>query len=150
MERTTDGQPLRILVVDDFTRECLGTLVARNIGAGDVKRFLAKLFARHGKPQFLRSDHGREFTAEWDTRTPPSCAPPRHCGFRTTTPRCTALRLNSASTPTKSWPSSAGPVDHAIPQSFLDCDLTFAPPLQAVQLEAVGRDPGALLNHQVE
>ena len=63
--RTTDGQALRILnVVDDFTRECLGTLVARNIGAGDVKRFLAKLFARHGKPHFLRSDNGREFTAE--------------------------------------------------------------------------------------
>jgi len=63
--RTTDGRPLRILnVVDEHTRLCIGSYVARSIGAGDVKEQLGALFARHGRPGLLRSDNGREFTAE--------------------------------------------------------------------------------------
>lgn len=63
--RTEDGLPLRILnVVDEFTRRCLGSKVARHIGARDVAAFLEELFQRHGRPRLLRSDNGREFIAQ--------------------------------------------------------------------------------------
>jgi transposase InsO family protein len=63
--RTDDGGPLRILnVVDEYTRQCKGTHVARSIGAAQVKRCLDKLFALHGKPAIIRSDNGREFISE--------------------------------------------------------------------------------------
>jgi transposase InsO family protein len=68
--RTREGGPIRILnVVDEYTRVALGSCVARSIGAGDVIAELERLFERHGKPQLLRSDNGREFIAaslrEW-------------------------------------------------------------------------------------
>jgi putative transposase len=60
-----DGRPLRILnVVDEYTRVALGSRVARSIGAREVMVELERLFARHGKPQVLRSDNGREFIAD--------------------------------------------------------------------------------------
>ena len=63
--RTEDGLALRILnVVDEFTRVCLGSRVARSMGAKDVERFLAELFERHGRPRVMRSDNGREFIAQ--------------------------------------------------------------------------------------
>jgi putative transposase len=67
---TRDGRPLRILnVVDEYTRVCVGSTVARSIGAGDVQVELERLFAEHGKPAVMRSDNGREFVAaslgEW-------------------------------------------------------------------------------------
>lgn len=63
--RTTDGGSLRILnVLDEHTREALGSLVARSIGAREVTGHLARLFAAHGKPRFIRADNGREFIAD--------------------------------------------------------------------------------------
>lgn len=63
--RTRDGGPLRILnVVDEFTRVCVGVHVQRAIGAREVRRCLERLFALHGKPTYIRSDNGREFTAD--------------------------------------------------------------------------------------
>ena len=63
--RTEDGGALRILnVVDEHTRVCVGSHVARSIGAGEVKERLAAMFKAHGKPELIRSDNGREFTAE--------------------------------------------------------------------------------------
>jgi transposase InsO family protein len=63
--RTRDGKALRILnVVDEFTRECVGVHVARSIGAHDVRRFLTTLFAERTPPRYLRSDNGREFSAD--------------------------------------------------------------------------------------
>jgi transposase InsO family protein len=62
--RTRHGGALRILnVVDEYTRVALGLRVDRTIGAGDVVDELKALFKRHGKPQVLRSDNGREFVA---------------------------------------------------------------------------------------
>lgn len=64
-DRTTDGGALRILnVVDEHTRVALGTKVARAIGTRDVIAFLGELFERHGRPELIRSDNGREFTSE--------------------------------------------------------------------------------------
>ncbi len=61
--RTVEGGPMRVLnIVDEFTRECVASYVARSIGARAVKRVLEKLFAKR-KPQFIRSDNGREFIA---------------------------------------------------------------------------------------
>jgi transposase InsO family protein len=63
--RTADGGSLRILnVIDEHTRESLGSMVARSIGARDVTKHLGRLFARHGKPKFIRADNGREFIAD--------------------------------------------------------------------------------------
>lgn len=63
--RTGDGAPLRILnVIDEHTRQALGSHVARSIGAGEVRQHLERLFAAHGRPAFLRADNGREFVAD--------------------------------------------------------------------------------------
>jgi putative transposase len=62
--RTRQGGPIRILnVVDEYTRVALGSRVASSIGARDLIAELERLFERHGKPQVLRSDNGREFIA---------------------------------------------------------------------------------------
>jgi transposase InsO family protein len=64
MARTHDGRPLKLLVVlEEYTRECLAIEVARQIRSDDVLDCLAGLFARHGPPEHLRSDNGPEFTA---------------------------------------------------------------------------------------
>jgi len=63
--RTRRSGPIRILnVVDEFTRRSLGSCVSRSIGAQAVISHLAKLFERHGRPQAIRSDNGREFIAQ--------------------------------------------------------------------------------------
>jgi transposase InsO family protein len=63
--RTTDGKPLRILVIiDDFSRECLTLQVARRISSQDVLDQLYGLFVVRGTPEYIRSDNGPEFTAK--------------------------------------------------------------------------------------
>jgi putative transposase len=58
------GTPLKILTVgDDFTRECLALEAATSIPANRVIGVLARLFAEHGAPRYLRSDNGPEFVA---------------------------------------------------------------------------------------
>jgi len=64
-ERTHNGRALRMLVViDEYTRECLAIEVARKLSSRDVLRVLAHLFIRRGTPDFIRSDNGPEFTAK--------------------------------------------------------------------------------------
>jgi putative transposase len=59
------GAKLRLLpVVDEFTRECLAIEVATAAPAERVLRGLARLFAAHGAPAYLRSDNGPEFIAQ--------------------------------------------------------------------------------------
>ena len=63
--RTHDGRALKLLtVLDEHTRECLATVVARKIRSHDVLEVLADLFVRHGPPEYLRSDNGPEFSAK--------------------------------------------------------------------------------------
>jgi transposase InsO family protein len=63
-DRTHDGRPLRMLVlVDEYSRECLSIDVARRLSSEDVLERLAWLFATRSVPQFIRSDNGSEFTA---------------------------------------------------------------------------------------
>lgn len=63
-EKTHDGRTIKILnIIDEFTRECLASHVARRIRAQDVILILADLFLQRGCPQFVRSDNGPEFIA---------------------------------------------------------------------------------------
>jgi len=64
-DRLEDGRQIRLLVViDEFTRECLAIEVARSFTAQDVIGVLQYLFAICGVPEHLRSDNGPEFVAK--------------------------------------------------------------------------------------
>jgi len=63
-DRTTNGKSLKILVViDEYTRECLALEVGRRFTSDQLIELLGRLFATYGVPQFLRSDNGPEFIA---------------------------------------------------------------------------------------
>ena len=63
-DRTHDGRPFRILnILDEYTRECLASVVARRIRSHDVLLILADLFLSRGIPTHIRSDNGPEFIA---------------------------------------------------------------------------------------
>jgi len=65
LERTHDGRPLRMLViVDEYTRECLSIDIGRRLTSKDVLYRLSELFVRRGCPAYIRSDNGAEFTAK--------------------------------------------------------------------------------------
>jgi len=60
----SDVPPLRLSVVDEYTRECLALKVDRSITSEDVLDTLAELFAMRGVPEHVRSDNGPEFIAK--------------------------------------------------------------------------------------
>ena len=63
-DRTQDGRVLRMLVVvDEFTRECLAIRVERRLGSEEVLEVLAELLLSRGAPEHVRSDNGPEFAA---------------------------------------------------------------------------------------
>jgi len=62
---TANGKAFRILVIiDEYTRECLAMRVDRHITSGDVLETLYELFLLRGVPEHIRSDNGPEFTAK--------------------------------------------------------------------------------------
>jgi transposase InsO family protein len=64
LERTHDGYTFRILnVIDEYTRECLGIRVERNLDHEDVQEHLAELSCIRGVPIHMRYDNGLEFIA---------------------------------------------------------------------------------------
>ena len=64
-DRTADGRPLRLLVVlDEFTRECLAIEVGRRCQGGDVVAVLDELTAIRNAPRHIRSDDGPEFVSQ--------------------------------------------------------------------------------------
>ncbi len=64
-DRTEDGRQLRLLlVVDEYTRECLALEVARPFTSQDVLGVLQYLFVVRGRPAHIRSDNGPEFVAK--------------------------------------------------------------------------------------
>ena len=63
-ERTKDNRSFRILtVIDEFTRESLGTVVRRRFTSLDVIEVLSELFITRGLPKHIRPDNGPEFTS---------------------------------------------------------------------------------------
>lgn len=64
-DRLADGKQFKTLsILDEFTRECLGILVAHSIQAKDVIAFLNTILKNRSAPAFLRSDNGSEFSAQ--------------------------------------------------------------------------------------
>ena len=64
-ERLENGRKVRMLVViDEFTRECLALDVSRHFKGKDVVEVLRYLFAVRGCPEFIRSDNGPEFVSK--------------------------------------------------------------------------------------
>jgi len=62
---THDGRMLRLLVlIDEYTRECLAIRVARRLGNHEVIQTLADVMVWRGIPEHIRSDNGPEFVAK--------------------------------------------------------------------------------------
>jgi transposase InsO family protein len=63
-DRTTKGRALKFLVIlDEFTRECLELHVGRSIKSKGVLNVLSQLIDERGAPSHIRSDNGSEFIA---------------------------------------------------------------------------------------
>ena len=63
-DRTDDGRPIKLMVViDEYTRQCLAIHVARRIRAKDAIDVFADLMQTHGIPEHIRSDNGPEMVA---------------------------------------------------------------------------------------
>jgi len=64
-DRTERGGKLRILVIiDEYTRECLAIRIKPSIPASVVIEVLEWLFLTRGVPKYLRSDNGPEFVSK--------------------------------------------------------------------------------------
>ena len=87
----TDGRRFRVLVVvDDFTRECLALVADTSISGYRVVRELDRIIEARGRPQLIVSDDGTELTSHGILRRQgergvewPSIAPgkPQRNGF---------------------------------------------------------------------
>ena len=53
-----------MVVIDEFTRECLAIYVARRIRARDALEVFADLMKRHGVPRYILSEKGPEMIAK--------------------------------------------------------------------------------------
>lgn len=64
-DQTHDEKKFKILnVIDEYSRECVLSLVKRRINSQDVIFALADLCKRKGTPAHIRSDNGPEFIAK--------------------------------------------------------------------------------------
>ena len=52
-----------LMLIDEFSRECLAIDVARRMTSENVLERLSDLFIHRGVSRYLRSDNGPEFTA---------------------------------------------------------------------------------------
>ena len=53
-----------LLIIEEFSRECLVIRVKRELNSTDVIDALTDLFIVRGVPIYIRSDNGPEFIAE--------------------------------------------------------------------------------------
>jgi transposase InsO family protein len=64
-DRTADGRPFRMLVVlDEYTRECLAIEVHRHLRGEDIVAVLDELTAIRGAPAHVRADNGPEMISK--------------------------------------------------------------------------------------
>lgn len=64
-DQTHDGRKIKVLVmIDEFTRECLALRTERRLQSKHVLETVAELIVQHGAPDHIRSDNGPEFIAE--------------------------------------------------------------------------------------
>ena len=60
----TDGRAFRVLnVIDDYNRECLLSEGSLSFPSERVIRQLEELLVYYGKPKYIRTDNGPEFTS---------------------------------------------------------------------------------------
>ena len=52
-----------LTLIDEFTRECLAIDVSRRMTSEDVLDRFSDLLIQRGSPEYIRSDHGPDFTA---------------------------------------------------------------------------------------
>lgn len=65
-DKTNDGRKIRMLtVIDEYSREALAIKVERRLRSKDIVEVLADLFMTKGVPDYIRSDNGPEFTADF-------------------------------------------------------------------------------------
>ena len=63
-DRLSNGRSYKMLtVLDEYTREALCVKVATRMGSAEVLEALYPLLLRRGKPEYLRSDNGPEFSS---------------------------------------------------------------------------------------
>ena len=63
-DQSLDGRSLRcLIVVDEFTRECLAIECGRSMTSHEVIGVLKRLKKTRGAPEYIRSDNGPEFVA---------------------------------------------------------------------------------------
>lgn len=63
-DRLSNGRSYKMLtVLDEYTREALSVTVATRMGSAEVLEALYPLLLRRGKPYYLRSDNGPEFSS---------------------------------------------------------------------------------------
>ncbi|WP_282022529.1 DDE-type integrase/transposase/recombinase [Ruegeria faecimaris] len=63
-DKLSNGRSYKMLtVLDEYTRQALAVEVRTRMGSEDVLEVLYGLFLRHGKPDFVRSDNGPEFSS---------------------------------------------------------------------------------------
>jgi putative transposase len=61
-----NGRQLKFLtLIDEYTRECLEIAVDHRLAARQVWPVLERVMAQRGVPQFIRSDNGPEFVAQY-------------------------------------------------------------------------------------
>lgn len=64
-DQLASGRRFRVLnVVDDFSREVIGQLVAVSICGSQVARYLTQLVETRGKPEAIVCDNGPEYTSK--------------------------------------------------------------------------------------
>ena len=64
-DKLSNGRRYKMLtVLDEFTRQALAVEVRTRMTSDDVLEVLYRLFLRHGRPEFVRSDNGPEFVSE--------------------------------------------------------------------------------------
>ena len=63
-DQLVDGRALKMIcVIDEYTRQCLAIEAGASLRSQDVILTLSRLMRLYGKPAFVRSDNGAEFTA---------------------------------------------------------------------------------------
>ena len=64
-DKLSNHRPYKMLtVIDEYTREALSVTVANAMGSSEVLEALYPLLLKRGKPEYLRSDNGPEFSSE--------------------------------------------------------------------------------------
>jgi putative transposase len=60
-----DGRMIRSLnIIDPYNRECKGIFIRHSMPSVRVIEFLEQAIEKYGKPKFIRSDNGSEFTSK--------------------------------------------------------------------------------------